>query len=417
MPGGITPGRHRQKFADEFKRRAQECHDGNLDFELTDYQSASATVTVRCKRHDIVFQLTPARILTGSTACAQCKKERPRRRIKTVQDFISAAREAHGDVYNYSLIEGIKTLQDYVSIICKEHGTFEQRAILHLERRGCKHCTMSEACRRYTTESFIRESKAVFGDWWDYSKVEYVNGHDQVTLICPEHGEFQQEASTHLKGSVGCRACHLISVTKSTEWFIAAAKLVHGDQYDYSQTEYFGSTEHLVIVCPMHGAFEQVANGHLSGHGCSKCFKRMSKMSRDWLAYMAVRLEATIEHGDNAGEFVFPERRRWKSDGYVRDTNTILEFHGDYWHGNPSLYNPGSIHPHDVRKRTFGEMYQATLAREAQIRAWGYNLISVWEADWKRAVAAVKVIQQTWRSRKHLRSLVSYRLSDVWPRV
>ena len=59
-----------------------------------------------------------------------------------------------------------------------------------------------------TTEQFIKESKTIHGDKYDYSKVEYVNNRTKVCIICKKHGEFWQEAGGHLKG-YGCRECYV----------------------------------------------------------------------------------------------------------------------------------------------------------------------------------------------------------------
>ena len=29
----------------------------------------------------------------------------------------------------------------------------------------------------------------------------------------------------------------------------------------------------------------------------------------------------------------------YKVDGYCYETNTVYEFHGDYWHGNPIVFD------------------------------------------------------------------------------
>lgn len=44
------------------------------------------------------------------------------------------------------------------------------------------------------------------GDKYDYSKVEYINSHERVCIICPKHGEFSQSATNHLSGQ-GCYKC------------------------------------------------------------------------------------------------------------------------------------------------------------------------------------------------------------------
>ncbi len=43
---------------------------------------------------------------------------------------------------------------------------------------------------KLTTEEFIAKAKAVHGDKYDYSKVDYKGNKDPVIIICPKHGEF-----------------------------------------------------------------------------------------------------------------------------------------------------------------------------------------------------------------------------------
>lgn len=48
-----------------------------------------------------------------------------------------------------------------------------------------------ELCRRIvTTESFIAEAKHIYGDRYDFSKVEYKNRGHRVIIVCPIHGDF-----------------------------------------------------------------------------------------------------------------------------------------------------------------------------------------------------------------------------------
>lgn len=72
----------------------------------------------------------------------------------------------------------------------------------------CPYCqveTNSEK-RRSTTEEFIEKSREIHGDFYDYSKVEYVDSYTPVTIICPIHGEFEQAPAVHLSGH-GCLRC------------------------------------------------------------------------------------------------------------------------------------------------------------------------------------------------------------------
>ena len=63
-----------------------------------------------------------------------------------------------------------------------------------------------------TTKEFIEKAKEIHGNKYDYSKVEYVNTLTPVTIVCPEHGVFQQNPKVHLKGC-GCKKIGM-------EWFI-----------------------------------------------------------------------------------------------------------------------------------------------------------------------------------------------------
>lgn len=41
-----------------------------------------------------------------------------------------------------------------------------------------------------TTKEFVEKAQNIHGNKYDYSKVNYINSHTKVCIICPEHGEF-----------------------------------------------------------------------------------------------------------------------------------------------------------------------------------------------------------------------------------
>ena len=188
----------------------------------------------------------------------------------TTPEFIEKAKAKHGDKYDYSKVEYVDATTK-VCIICREHGEFWMQPNNHLSGQGCPKCgKLSQIKRRAkTTEQFIREAKAVHGDKYDYSKVEYVNDRTNVCIICHEHGEFWQTPRRHLIGN-GCPKC-AGNIMKTTEQFIEEAKRVHGDKYDYSKVEYTGANKKICIICPEHGEFWQSPANHLMGQGCPKC--------------------------------------------------------------------------------------------------------------------------------------------------
>lgn len=127
-----------------------------------------------------------------------------------------------------------------------------------------------------TKEEFLERSREKHSDKYDYSLVNFNRVTDKIKIICPIHGVFEMEARTHYRGQ-GCPKCGIERRSEkkrdTSESFIKKAKTVHGDKYDYSKVDYKGTKERICIICPEHGEFWQIPNGHLIGQGCPKCSK------------------------------------------------------------------------------------------------------------------------------------------------
>jgi len=137
---------------------------------------------------------------------------------------------------------------------------------------------------------------------------------------------------------------------------------------------------------------------HLNGTGCPKCNTRgFSKVQISWLNFISTYYGIKIIHAENGNEYIIPNTR-FKADGYCIETNTIYEFHGDYWHGNPNIYHSNQLNK--TTKCTFGELYQITINKEQKIRDKGFNLITMWENDWNNLNNCVKIIQRKFRHSK-----------------
>ena len=136
---------------------------------------------------------------------------------------------------------------------------------------------------KQTTEEFIKKAQAVHGDKCDYSKVEYVNSTSKICIVCPEHGEFWQIPTSHLRGR-GCPHCgrksRIMKGCSSKEEFINKARSIHGNKFDYSRVDYINSKTKICIVCPEHGEFWQIPNSHLLGKSCPLCSKKSSAKQR-----------------------------------------------------------------------------------------------------------------------------------------
>ena len=120
-----------------------------------------------------------------------------------------------------------------------------------------------------TTEEFIKKAKAVHGDKYDYSLVDYKNNKTKVKIICPIHGIFEQTPANHIFKKSGCPKC--IGKNSTIEDFIKQASKIYGDKYDYSLVDYKNKQIKVKIICPIHGMFETIPHNFLSNHSCPKC--------------------------------------------------------------------------------------------------------------------------------------------------
>lgn len=55
------------------------------------------------------------------------------------------------------------------------------------------------------------------------------------------------------------------------EEFVEKSIKAHGNKYDYSLVDYKNNSTKVVIICPIHGKFEQKPIHHMNGHECFKC--------------------------------------------------------------------------------------------------------------------------------------------------
>lgn len=195
----------------------------------------------------------------------------------TTTDFVKKSQDIHGDKYDYSKSIYINNSTP-IEIICKKHGSFLQKPLDHLRGRGCKKCYEDRRgmSLKPSLEDFIKKSREIHGNDYDYSNSIYVNNRTKLKITCPKHGEFSQSPNKHLSGQ-GCPLCgnekSAISNTLSQENFIERASQIHNNKYDYSDTKYIANGK-IKISCPIHGVFYQRAKDHLRGVGCPKCVGR-----------------------------------------------------------------------------------------------------------------------------------------------
>ena len=162
------------------------------------------------------------------------------------------------------------------------------------EQDTAKNNRSLELCRRVvTTESFIAEAKEIYGDRYDYSKVDYKNRDNRVVVTCPVHGDFQVYAREHLDGK-GCPKC------EKGEKFIAKLKEKFGDK------------------CPTHGAFSRLPQQILKlQFGCPHCGNDVKEEIHN--AAVAKKQAAKEEKQRAIDEMNAQKLQEWKDERAERE--------------------------------------------------------------------------------------------------
>lgn len=181
--------------------------------------------------------------------------------------------------------------------------------------------------KKLTTEEFIEKAKAIHGDKYDYSLVDYKNNKTKVKIICPTHGVFETTPHSFLMGS----ECPICAAEKrkqqnkilSSKEFIEKAKVIHNNKYNYIIEEnYFKTYNKIKIICPIHGIFEQTVHSHLQKHGCPKCGFEAShqKMSEKEIIE---RIKTIHNNKYNYSKIVYK--------GYFKNIELICPIHGSFF--------------------------------------------------------------------------------------
>jgi hypothetical protein len=299
---------------EEFIERSNKVHNYKYDYSEIEYVNTNIKVSIICNKHGH-FNQTPMSHLSGR-GCPECGNNKK----VTNEEFIERCSLLHNNKYDYSLTE-YKSKSKPIKIICPEHGVFESTPQSHFFKKvGCKKCKG----RVYNTEDFIKKSKLIHNNKYDYSLVEYKNNKSVVKIICPEHGVFEQIANYHLSGC-GCKICGGTN-EKTSECFIELSKSIHGDLYDYSLVEYKNNREKVKIICKRHGIFEQIPYSHTGGSGCPSCYE--SKGEREVKKYL------------DSNNIVYESQKKFDNclsinyinlrfDFYLPEKNICIEYDGE----------------------------------------------------------------------------------------
>lgn len=351
---------------EKFVQKAQKVHGDRYDYSKVDYENSNKKVCIICPIHGTFWQ-TPRLHISGS-GCKKCGIESRKKKLSSnKKDFITKANKKHNNKYDYSKVSYINN-QTKVCIVCKKHGPFLQTPNAHLAGYGCLECGKEKISETNlsSNEDFVKKSKQIHGDKYNYSKVEYKHSDKNVTIICKKHGEFKQKPRTHLAGK-GCPICGRIQRTinnsSNTKDFIQKAIKLHENRYDYSSVNYINNQTKTSIICKKHGSFLQTPSNHLQGKGCLQCaLDNNESIGENEIADFLESLSIKFKRHDR--KFIHP----LELDFIVHDFNIAIEYDGLFWHSAGKIKN----------EKKYYHLNKTNLCNQK-----GYQLLHIFENEWR----------------------------------
>lgn len=174
--------------------------------ELLTYRSK---IRIQCKIHGEFIQRLDHHI--NGSKCPRCAGSY----YKTTDEVINQLKLIHGDKYDYSKVQ-YKNSQNKIILICPKHGEFKvnPQRVITKNSKGCMKCHGKEV---FNSEDFKIKGHKIHNNYYDYSRVNYINAKIPVKIICPKHGEFEQTPDYHFHSN-GCFKCYHTKSKIEQEW-------------------------------------------------------------------------------------------------------------------------------------------------------------------------------------------------------
>jgi len=242
-----------KKTTQQFIEQAKSIHGSKYDYTETEYNGTVKDVEIYCNECKSYFSIRAANHLAQKQGCKKCNnKKRIVESTRTSETFIKKAKEVHGDIYDYSLVD-YKTNKQKVQIICKKHGAFEQTPNHHMRGRGCKQCGV---------EAQIEKCKNKASSWSHHGWEK--NGKESIVF----------------KGF----SVYIIECWSENEVFIKIGKTFSGVQARFTNVnmpyqwkllkEYIGSAEYISkLEHSLHAKFKEYQyKPEIKFAGATECF-------------------------------------------------------------------------------------------------------------------------------------------------
>lgn len=202
----LCRGKHMTK--ELFVYKAKLVHNNSYVYDDFNYINKNTKGTIYCPKHNIKFQQTPSKHLSGQ-GCPKCRYEKAAAsKTKDTEYFIKKATEVWGDKYVLSNAVYEKCHKK-VRIVCRKHGDFWITPMNFISGQGCPKCGKESSInsRKMSFNEFCDIASKVHNEKYKYNEDEYTMASELVGIECPIHGKFYQKGTNHMDLRQGCPKC------------------------------------------------------------------------------------------------------------------------------------------------------------------------------------------------------------------
>ena len=354
--------------------------------------------------------------------------------------FIKKAQSIHGNKWDYSKVD-YTNRHTKISIICPIHGEFLQMPKNHLHSKyPCPKCLSPQCIPNPNSKKNICKNKPprplILPD-------KFISGVGVWIRHCPKCNKEIIYKSKHNRNASNklnqiCLSCHNIGRKPSDEtkmlWSqrmkeywnnrknsISVTQCMDGKVYynengiwcrkcsqcqkelEYTRKENaIESCKFNRKCCDCIGKGGKKPHKHsnkvflnLKKQWCRKCpicNKEIEYTSKYWAlkadknktgCYSCYSKSCISKSETNFLDYFNIKERQTKIGPYLVDAikgNTVYEFLGDFWHGNPKLFKENDVNK--TNGKAFGKLYNDTVRRFKVIQDLGYEVKYIWESDW-----------------------------------
>jgi hypothetical protein len=323
----------------DFIKLANKIHENKYNYSKVKYIKSKAPVIILCKdkSHKLFyFKATPDNHIGKKSGCPKCGHRKAGLfHKKTNNEIIKLIKRIHKKriLLNKFIYNGIKNKAIF---ICPTHGEFKVTPDSVINNKsGCAKCSIIRTGlnRRKDTKDFIKRSKKIHGNKYNYSKSKYVVGKTPIIISCKIHGDFFQEPFIHLNGS-GCNLCgnDLIGnkLRSSIENVIDRLESMRGKgRFDYSliYKTYKNNLSKLKIKCIKHNKFfyASASDQEMSG-GCINC--KFKSIKEELIASILYEKKIRFFHNWKSHSCTLTKDKA-KFDFFIPRFNLIIEHDGE----------------------------------------------------------------------------------------